>query len=95
MAAINDPVQQLYTRLQLLLKQHQQLQKDNQRLRAALAQMQEERTQAAAELEQLVMQVDALRLATGQLSEEDKKAFGKKLNRYIKDIDHCITLLSE
>lgn len=95
MAAIPDPVQQLYAKLQLLLKQHQQLQKDNERLRTELAQLRDEKSVTTAQLEQMALQVDALRLAAGQLSEEDKKAFGKKLTRYIRDIDHCITLLSE
>jgi uncharacterized coiled-coil DUF342 family protein len=95
MAAIIDPVQQLYGKLQLLLKQHQQLQKEQQRMRSELTRLQAEREETTARLEQLVLQVDVLKSAAGQLSDGDKKAFEKKLDRYLKDIDHCITLLSD
>ncbi len=95
MAAINDPAQELYGKLQLLLKKYQQLQKDHLRLQAEVDQLRTGKATAEHRLEELSLQVSVLRSAAGQLGEEEKKAFSRKLNRFIKDIDHCITLLSE
>jgi hypothetical protein len=45
--------------------------------------------------EQLNQQVMILKTSSGKMDEPDKKAFEKKINQYIKEIDKCIGLLSE
>jgi hypothetical protein len=46
-------------------------------------------------VEALEEKVAVLKSATGQLNEVDKKELEKRLNHYLKEIDRCITLLSE
>ena len=43
-------------------------------------------------LEQKVM---VLKAGTGQLDDTEKKELDKKLHTYLKEIDRCITMLSE
>jgi len=95
MATHKEPIQQLYDRLQQLLKQHQHLLKENRQLKDELAAVKQENEQVSAELEQVTLQFGLLKSAAGRLNEEDRKAIAKKLSRYIKDIEHSITLLSE
>jgi chromosome segregation ATPase len=85
---INDKVQQL-------LKHRELLQKENEKLKGELHQLQGRHTGNTAQLEQLLQQVEILKASKGELSDTEKKAFEKRLNQYIKEIDHCITLLKE
>jgi hypothetical protein len=45
-----------------------------------------------ADLEQ---QVTVAKLASGGMDERDKKNFEKTINQYIKEIDKCISFLSQ
>ena len=82
-------------KLQLLLKQHTRLQKENERLREELQQAGEREQQALSKLEELSQQVTILRVSSGDMNDSDKKDFEKKINQYIKEIDRCISYLSE
>jgi len=39
--------------------------------------------------------VEVLKVTSGSLGEEDKKAMEKQINGYIREIDRCIALLTE
>jgi hypothetical protein len=41
------------------------------------------------------MKMTALQTVTGQLNDTEKKDVEKRINRYIREIDRCIALLSE
>jgi hypothetical protein len=82
-------------KLQLLLKQHIRLQKENERLREELQQAGEREHQAVTKMEELSQQVTILRVSSGDMNDSDRKEFEKKINQYIKEIDRCISYLSE
>ncbi len=85
---INDKLQQL-------LKQHSRLQKDNERLKQELQQAKNAETVTQQKLEELQQQIMILKVSSGGLSTKDKKDFEKKINQYVKEIDKCISFLSE
>jgi len=95
MPAGEEQIKRIYEKLQLLLKQHASLQKENQLLREELDTAQKQLGQYQETAEALKQQVSILQLGNGQMSEEDKKEFEKRLNTYIKEIDRCIAVLSE
>ena len=82
-------------KLQLLLKQREMLLKENEKLKGELRQLQQNHTTDLTRLEQLQQQVEILRSAKGEMNEKEKKAFEKRLNHYIREIDRCIALLAE
>ena len=49
----------------------------------------------AAESQKWQQQVEILKFSQEQMNEAEKKAFEKRLNQYIKEIDRCISLLKE
>ncbi|HMX78942.1 MAG TPA: hypothetical protein PLG91_01435, partial [Ferruginibacter sp.] len=49
----------------------------------------------AQQVEMLKQQVGILKAAAGNMNEADKKEFEKTINRYLRDIDKCIGILSE
>lgn len=85
----------LNEKLQLLLKQYQRLQKDNDRLREELDLARHNALSSEQKTEALEQQIAILKLASGEMNEQDKRELEKKLNQYIKEIDRCISFLSQ
>ena len=77
----------------MLLKQHIILQKENQSLKVELDKIKKEASQFRENSETLKQQVEILKYSNGDMSDEDKKQFEKRINSYIKEIDRCITML--
>ena len=95
MALLEDNIQRINQKLQQLLKQHQQLQKENERQIAQLGAFQLEKLQHLQTIEHLQTQVSILKTSTGSMNEQEKKSFEKQIGSYLKEIDKCIALLSE
>jgi chromosome segregation ATPase len=87
-------IKSLQEKLQLLLKNQQQLQRDNQRLTADLEKATSLVTQKEQLLHSLQQQLDGLQVgAAAGYSTAEKAALEKRINSYLKEIDHCLTLL--
>ena len=85
---INDKLQQL-------LKNISRLQKENERLKTELEETKKKEMAAKERIEELQQQIGILKYAAGDMNEKDKKDFEKKINSYIKEIDKCISFLSQ
>lgn len=92
---MEDHIKRVNNKLQQLLKQYQFLQKENEKLKETLKDLQLTKQQEAEQINQLQQQVSILKTSIGQMTEPDKKVFEKQINQYIKEIDKCIALLSE
>jgi Ni,Fe-hydrogenase maturation factor len=88
-------INRINQKLQQLLKNYQQLQKDNEHQRELIASLKQEKNITNENINTLQQQVHILKASVGNMSEEEKKAFEKNINQYIKEIDKCITFLSE
>lgn len=88
-------LKRIQTKLQQLLKQHMVLQKENSLLKEELQGTRAQLAVRQDSLDNLKQQVDVLRYSNGEMSEADKKEFEKKINSYVKEIDRCITMLSQ
>lgn len=85
----------LNEKLQQLLKQYGRLQKENERLKEELQQSRNRETEIHYKVEELQQQVGILKLGAGEMNERDKKEFEKKINSYLREIDKCISFLSQ
>ena len=88
-------VQRIYQKVQQLVKQQKALQKLNQELTEQLADLKKQKTNYRESIDDLQQQIAVLKAAKSQLTDEEKKAFEKRLGQYIREIDRCITMLSE
>ncbi len=95
MAEISEHISLVNQKLQQLLKQYLQLQKENSRLQKQLEVARTSQLQDHETINQLQQQVAILKVAAGLMNEADKKAFDKQINQYIKEIDKCMAMLSE
>jgi predicted nuclease with TOPRIM domain len=87
-------LKRIQDKVQQLLKQHIALQKENQSLKDELDGLKKETSQFKENSETLKQQVEILKYSNGEMTDEDKKQFEKRINTYIKEIDRCITMLS-
>ena len=82
-------------KLQQLLKKHLALKKENDNLKEELNNFREKEVEYKYALHELDQKVSILKAASGQMPEADQKEFEKRINKYIKEIDKCIGLLSD
>jgi transcriptional regulator NrdR family protein len=92
---VDNQFNNINEKLQLLLKQHQRLKKENERLRGELEAQKQKDQVAQQTIQELHQHMDILKLASGDMSEKDKKEFERKINQYVKEIDKCIAFLSQ
>lgn len=85
---INDKLQQL-------LKQFSRMQKENERLKEELELAKSKEAEARRQVEEYQQQVSILKISSGDMNEKDKKEFEKKINQYLREIDKCISFLSQ
>jgi chromosome segregation ATPase len=95
MAETEIQLKRIQTKLQQLLKQYVILQKENNLLKEELLNAKKHVTTQQENIDNLKQQVDVLRYSNGEMSGNDKKEFEKKINTYVKEIDRCITMLSQ
>ena len=81
-------------KLQQILKQHEILQKENDKLKGELIPSKQREALLLEQIGRLEQQVMVLKTGTGHMSEIDKKELDKKLNGYLREIDRCISMLS-
>ena len=95
MLQADQQIERIHQKIQQLLKQQESLQKLNTELRQEVTGLKKQREQHLDSIDELQQQLTILKAAKSELSEEEKKAFEKRLGQYIREIDRCITMLSE
>ena len=88
-------IKRINDKLQQLLKNYQQLQKDNERQGKLIDTLQQAKEKDIQQITELQEKVSILKAASGQMNDADKKEFEKNINKYIREIDKCIGILSE
>lgn len=95
MPEIEIHIKNIQEKLQRLLKQYHEVQKENNQLKNELAKLSKQSQQHLQTIETFRQQVDVLKISSGNWDENDKKEFEKRINTYIKELDKCIVLLGE
>ena len=90
-----DHIKRIQEKLQQLLKQYQLVQKENEKLHTQLQQAKETEQAAQQRTEELLQQVTFLKAAKTGLNDNEKKDFEKRINQQLKEIEKCISILSE
>lgn len=88
-------MKRIQEKVQHLIKSHHLLQQENEQLKRDVRIANERQDLFKNKMDSLEEKVTAMKIATGQLNDTDRKEVEKKLNHYLKEIDRCITLLSE
>ncbi len=78
-----------------LLKKYESLKKENERLKNELLPAKNRETVFLEQIDNLEQKIMALKAGKGAMSEVEKKELDKKLHAWLKEIDRCISMLSE
>ncbi len=95
MTDLQSNIKNINEKLQRLLRNYQQLQKDNERQTKLIKELQATKDKNTEQIAVMQQQLEILKASAGQMNAADKKIFEKNINQYIKEIDKCIGLLSE
>ena len=95
MAETIDYINNIHSKLQLLLKQYDHLRKENHKLEQDITQLQKEQQVTKEKLEECRQQNLILKASITSMDGKDKKELEQKINQYVKNIDQCISLLSQ
>jgi hypothetical protein len=87
-------IQNIQDKLQLLLKQQAVLLKENLRLKKELERSQSIASEKEEALSRIQEQVDVLKMGSGNISEAERTALGKRIDGYLKEIDKCLAMLN-
>jgi len=71
------------------------LKKENESQKKLISSLQADASQLQDNVRLLQEQNHMLKASAGSMAAGDKKAFEQSINRYIKEIDKCIALMSE
>ena len=93
--SVDQQFNSLNDKLQQLLKQYNRLQKENEKLKEELILAKNKELETEHKIEEIQQQVSIMKISSGEMSEKDKKDFEKKINQYIREIDKCISFLSQ
>lgn len=93
--SVEEQYRRIGSKLNDLLKRHELLKKENERLKAELLPAKEREMQFLEQIDSLEQKIMALRASMGVMSEAEKKEMDKKLHTWLKEIDRCISMLSE
>ncbi len=95
MSDLEKNIKRINDKLQLLLKNYQQLQKEHERQAVQIKTLNEARQKDEDIINELRQKVMVLKAVTRKMDEADKKDFEKNISQYIREIDKCIGILSE
>ncbi len=94
MVDLNNALSLLQEKLQLLLKQHAALEKENQQLKHTLTQQTQLTKQLEGQLEEGQAQMTATLMNKAALDPAEKEKWVKQIDQYLKEIDSCINNLN-
>ncbi|MEJ7737603.1 MAG: hypothetical protein WKF97_09270 [Chitinophagaceae bacterium] len=95
MPELSDHIRRIHEKLQQLLKQYSSMQKENEKLKTELKLIRTEAIEKDSQLELLSLRLEVLKASKGEMTEEEKRSFEKRINQYLKEVDKCIGLLNE
>ena len=94
MDGTNSNILRIEEKVLQLLKQYQQIQKENLQLLKETKSTKAQLESVTTEKNRLLQQVDAMKINGSTMEESSKKDLEKRINIYLKEIDHCLALLN-
>ena len=92
---LDEQIKRINEKLQLMLNQFLLVRKENEKLHQELNQLKLKDKEQRTQIETLLQRVEILKASKAQMSEDEKRAFEKRINQYIREIEKCITLIQE
>jgi chromosome segregation ATPase len=95
MPDIDDHIKRIHDKLLQVVKNYAFLKKEHEKIKNELATLKSREKEKDEQLQLLALRIDVLKAAKGELKDDERKSFEKKINQYLKEVDKCIALLNE
>ncbi len=95
MQELKDHINRVNNKLQELLKKHATLEKEHEQQQKNIQKLKTELELKDQRINLLEQQQHILKSAAGKMDEKDRKEFEQVINKYIREIDKCINFLNE
>ena len=95
MEGLQEQLKRITEKLHQVVHRYHLLHKEHVHMWFVVVALRDKEKARLIRIDELEMKMTALQTVTGQLNETEKKDVEKRINRYIRDIDRCIALLSE
>jgi len=95
MSSLEMHIKIVNEKLQQLLKKNTSFQKQNEMLNAEINVLKEKEKDYKTTIEAISQKANILQAASGNMSEQEQKEFEKRIDGYVKEIDKCISILSD
>lgn len=92
---IDSQLERISSKIQLKLKEIRTLRKENEQQKKQIELLKQQQQELTDTLENIQQQNAILKAAAGNMKDADKKEMEQTINRYLRDIDKCIAMLSE
>lgn len=93
MSSGQEQILRIEEKLVKLLAQHQQLLRENQKLKNEHLQLLESQKILKAKVDELELQLALMQSSETAEAKSSRAALEKKINAYVKEIDKCIAIL--
>jgi hypothetical protein len=94
MSTIDEHINRLNDKLQLLLKKYQVIEKENEKLKLELFQKASSEKVMQEKTALLQQQMEIAKVSSGKPDDATRHELEKRINAYIREIDQCIAMLS-
>lgn len=91
---IEEKIKQIQEKLVQLCRKNAAIEKENVLLKEALEEQKAAAVNAQINRDAMQQQLDIAKYGNTQMNPAERKAFEKRINTYLKEIDKCIALLS-
>lgn len=95
MLSADDYINRINAKLQQLMKHYDALQKENSKLTVQLQSFKQKQDELLENMSAVQQQNLLLKASVTDMDNEDKKKLENQIAHYLKNIDTCISLLSE
>ena len=93
MKTVDEHLNFINAKVQVLLKKHAALLKENASLSNELRTRLEKEKSLLKKIDEFEIQIGILKASAGNMEDKEKQDFEKRINHYIKDIDKCMSML--
>ncbi|MEP7230636.1 MAG: hypothetical protein ABI691_10315 [Ginsengibacter sp.] len=95
MKTVEEQIKEINKKLQHLVKKYAALQRENTALFCEINGYREKEKAEMEKINILEMQTSILKASAGKMNDGEKFEFEKRINRYIKDLEKCMTMLNK
>jgi hypothetical protein len=93
MQLMEEQLQRLESKLQLLVKEFHQSQREVLRLQKENTQLRQQLDEASSKTNALSQTLDVMKIKSMTENDSSKKELEKRINQYLKEIDKCLSML--